>query len=54
MVSVNGASKASFRGVEGKTGGIKSKVPGVGGYMGKVSLTMILQVPDKGWCAGGG
>ena len=39
MVSVNGASKAGFRGVEGKIGGIESKVSGVGGYMGNTCLT---------------
>ena len=39
MVSVNEASKAGFPGGEGKTGGIELKVPGVGGYMCKVSLT---------------
>ena len=38
MVSVNGASKAGFRDGEGKSG-VESKFPGVGGYMGKVSLT---------------
>lgn len=39
MVSVNGASKADFRGDEAKAGGIESKVPVVGGYVSNVSLT---------------
>ena len=48
MVSVNEASKAGFRGGEGKAG-IDSRVPGVGGYMGKVSLTRSLfHVKDCG------
>ena len=39
VMSVNVASKAGFLG--GETG-IESKVPGVGGYIGKVSLTWYL------------